>query len=79
MRQYFEAKKSQNFIDFSCWSYVGRTSFSKQTVSLGRWGCVHRGTAIHELMHALGFSHEQSRSDRDKYIRVVYDNISGGK
>ena len=58
---------------------MGRTSIPNQTVSLDRAGCVHRGVAIHELMHALGFGHEQSRSDRDKYIRVMYDNIREGK
>ena len=33
----------------------------------------------HEIGHALGMYHEHSRSDRDNYVQVIYDNIQTGK
>jgi len=59
-----------------CSSSVGKTG-SQQSVSLGN-GCVYTGIVMHELMHAAGFWHEQSRADRDSHIRINWQNIIKG-
>ncbi|XP_071351126.1 astacin-like metalloendopeptidase [Trachinotus anak] len=60
-----------------CWSLIGRTGAS-QELSLGN-GCIENGIIQHELIHALGFWHEQSRTDRDIYVKVNHENILDGR
>ena len=59
--------------DDGCSSFVGRRG-GRQTLTLGP-GCNSQGTILHELCHALGKWHEQSRPDRDEYVQVLRYNI----
>lgn len=62
-----------------CWSSVGRIG-GKQDVNLQVPGCLlKKGTVIHELMHAIGFLHEQSRFERDEYVTIQWNNILRSK
>ncbi|XP_078112339.1 hatching enzyme 1.2-like [Sander vitreus] len=61
-----------------CYSYIGRLG-NGQDLSLQRSGCVYHHTVQHEVLHALGFHHEQKRSDRDQYIRPVLENVIPGQ
>ncbi len=55
-----------------CFSALGRVG-GLQPITLAP-GC---GTQeiLHEILHALGFVHEQSRPDRDRYVQVFWENI----
>lgn len=57
-----------------CWSYVGRMG-GRQEISYDSTGCIYNRPIMHEMLHALGFYHEQSRPDRDEYVTVHWDNI----
>ncbi|KAL0985678.1 hypothetical protein UPYG_G00160390 [Umbra pygmaea] len=57
-----------------CWSYLGQRG-GRQTLSLQSPDCMWSGVTSHQLMHALGFVHEQSRVDRDKHVTVLWENI----
>ncbi|XP_019850969.1 PREDICTED: zinc metalloproteinase nas-14-like [Amphimedon queenslandica] len=59
-----------------CWSYIGRIH-GPQEISIGQ-NCAHKGIIIHELFHALGRWHEQSRPDRDQYVNIHTENIRAG-
>lgn len=61
-----------------CWSNYGKVG-GGQTISVMKGGCMWKGIIQHELDHALGFLHEHSRSDRDKYVRIMWEYISPGK
>ncbi|HAZ13227.1 MAG: hypothetical protein A2X86_00645 [Bdellovibrionales bacterium GWA2_49_15] len=55
-----------------CSSFVGRMG-GKQNINVPNW--CGSGSLIHEVLHALGYYHEQSRPDRSKWIKVKWCNI----
>ena len=62
-----------------CFSnYVGFSGM-EQILNLEIPGCSVMGIAMHELGHNLGLWHEQSRPDRDNYVKVIQENIEPGE
>ncbi|TKC52499.1 hypothetical protein EI555_018199 [Monodon monoceros] len=59
-----------------CWSEVGDQHVG-QNLSIGQ-GCDYKAIIEHEILHALGFYHEQSRTDRDDYVNIWWDEILPG-
>lgn len=60
---------------YRCSSAIGRRG-GRQTINLAA-GC-YRLIPAHEIFHALGRLHEQSRPDRDNFITINMDNIRPG-
>lgn len=56
----------------TCSSFVGRQG-GEQVINLSP-RCTAMNT-VHEIGHAVGFWHEQSRGDRNYYIKINWDNI----
>jgi hypothetical protein len=57
-------------------SYVGMIG-GQQPLNIYNWN--YRFIICHEMAHALGVSHEQSRSDRDTYVTINLANIETGQ
>ena len=57
-----------------CFSSLGKQG-GGQVLSLNKQGCLYYGVVQHEFLHALGFQHEQTRSDRDYYVKINWENI----
>lgn len=74
-----------HFIEFqsaedSCSSHIGRQhAVGKQIVSCAvALPTYNSNSVIHEVLHALGYLHEQSRPDRGHFVEIVDDNIQPG-
>lgn len=68
---------SDNYLYFrygnnNCYSYIGMKG-GEQDISLSP-NCKFR-QINHEILHALGLHHEQSREDRDDFIKINWENI----
>ncbi|XP_031557474.1 zinc metalloproteinase nas-13-like [Actinia tenebrosa] len=62
-----------------CWSFIGQAQDPRgyQEISIGN-GCNFVGTIMHEMMHAVGVWHEQSRRDRGTKIEIMWEHIKDG-
>lgn len=59
-----------------CSSAVGRQG-GRQDINLAT-GCTW-GNTVHEILHALGMWHEQSRCNRDTYVEIRLYNVQSGQ
>lgn len=71
--------------DSGCYSYVGRRGTGEQQLNLQtagnqglETGCFRLYTIVHEFLHAVGFYHMQSATERDQYVQIVTENIQAG-
>jgi Astacin (Peptidase family M12A) len=66
-----------NRVDEGCSSDVGRQG-DDQDINIKGWdtsGWCPPGSIAHEFLHAAGIWHEQSREDRNSFVRILRDNI----
>lgn len=66
-----------NFYRTGILIFSTRPIFKNQVINLSDACSV--GNAAHEIIHGLGFYHEQTRNDRDDYVTINFNNIQEGK
>jgi hypothetical protein len=59
-----------------CSAHIGKIG-GEQLVRLSKF--CSKGNVIHEIGHTVGLWHEQSRTDRNDFVRVRWDNIQDGQ
>ena len=63
-----------------CWSWIGQNLEEAlkpqgQIIMFEEERCSKMATIQHEMMHALGFGHEQARPDRNQYVKIIWSNV----
>jgi hypothetical protein len=83
--QFVPHKAQADYVDFnltdpaggSCYSYIGDIHSGAQGIN-GAANC-SVPALLHEMGHAVGLYHEQSRMDRDSFVNVYPDNLIAGQ
>lgn len=75
--KFVERTNQEDYIIFQsapvhCFTYVGKQGGPQGIFLSPR--CSYKQVS-HELMHTLGFHHEQSRMDRDDHLQILWENI----
>lgn len=76
--------QDEDYVEFRyladrCSSNVGRTGNGRQFISIGTSSRCANGSILHEILHCAGMYHEQSRADRDQYVKINFENIEEGR
>jgi hypothetical protein len=77
----FTARSAEtDYVEFQaaggCSSYVGRIGGKQEILLHPLCGF---GSTVHEILHAAGVFHEQSRCDRDSFVTIAFANIEAGR
>jgi hypothetical protein len=75
--RFIERTDEEDYVTFlrgseHCYAHLGRIGGRQKVVLAENCG---EAEIAHELMHTLGFIHEQNREDRDQFLQIFWNNI----